>query len=441
MTRRCSDLHNMTWKPVLDEEISGAGRKMRVCIMTLGSRGDVQPYVSLGKELVRRGHSAVVCTGGSFRQFVEENGVEFKETASDLMAVAETPEGKAILEHPVRNMRLALRYSKEIINPAFRKTLDDFYSAAKGADMIVYHPKALGAVDMALSLGIPCVSMPPVPITFPVREFANLAVTHKNLGPVLNRLTYKVNEKAEAAQIKEINDFREKTLGIRKRRAGIYTYTDGTDHIPIVYPISSLLFPDVRSWDGQVFLPGFLFLETDEKLPDEITDFINAGEKPVVVSFSSMPLSDPERFMGKLSQALEKTNERVIVLTGNSGISGQNSKTGLFIKSAPHSLLFPRAKGVVHHGGVGTMAAALKAGIPQQIIPFSVDQPFWAERLYKLGYGLKPLREKTLSSDDLANAFIQMNVHEVQSKAKQISSEMQAENGNERLAEYLEGLI
>jgi sterol 3beta-glucosyltransferase len=103
--------------------------------------------------------------------------------------------------------------------------------------------------------------------------------------------------------------------------------------------------------------------------------------------------------------------------------------------------LFTRAKGVVHHGGVGTMAAALMAGVPQQIIPFSVDQPFWADRLYKLGYGLKPLKEKTLSSDDLVNAFIQMSTREVQSKAKQIGIEIQAENGNKKLVEYLEELI
>lgn len=111
---------------------------MRVCVMTLGSRGDVQPYVALGKELIKHGHAATICTGGSFQKFIEENGVEFKETASDLMAIAQTPEGKAILEHPIRNMRLALRYSKEVINPAYRKTLDDFYNAAKGADKRVH---------------------------------------------------------------------------------------------------------------------------------------------------------------------------------------------------------------------------------------------------------------------------------------------------------------
>ena len=414
---------------------------MRVCIMTLGSRGDVQPYVALGKELVKKGHTAVICTGGSFRQFVEENGVEFKETASDLMAIAATPEGKAILEHPVKNMRLALRYSKDVINPAYRKTLDDFYDAAQNADMIVYHPKALGAVDIALSLGIPCISIPPVPIIFPVSEFANLVITHKNTGPVLNKLTYKVNEKAELSQIKEINDFRKKTLGLQKRKAGIYSYTDGIDRIPIIYPISPSLFPEVRSWDKQVFLSGFLYLETDEKLSDELTGFLKDGEKPIVVTFSSMPLSEPENFMTKLMKALERSNERAVILMGNSGITGNNSKNCFFVKSAPHALLFPYAKGVVHHGGVGTMAAALKAGVPQQIIPFSVDQPFWADRLYKLGYGLRPLKEKTLSADDLVNSFMMINDHKVQMKAKQIGSEINNEKGNERAVEYLEGLI
>lgn len=189
-----------------------------------------------------------------------------------------------------------------------------------------------------------------------------------------------------------------------------------------------------------MFLPGFLYLETDEKLSDELTGFLKHGEKPIVVTFSSMPLSEPERFMSKLIQAMEKANERAVILTGNSDITGNNSNTCLFAKSAPHSLLFQYAKGVVHHGGVGTMAAALKAGVPQQIIPFSVDQPFGAERLYKLGYGLKPLKEKTLSVGDLINFFQLINDCEVQMKAKQLGSEMYTEKGNERVVEYLEGL-
>lgn len=413
---------------------------MRVCIMTLGTRGDVQPYVALGKELVRNGHTVVICTGGSFKQFVEENGIEFKEATCDLMAIASTPEGAAIFLHPIRNIKLTLRHFKHVIAPAYRKTLDDFYNAAQNADMIVYHPKAFGAVDMALSLGIPCISMSPTPVVFPASEFANLVVTHKNLGPILNKLTYKINERAELSQIKGINDFRKKTLGLPERKAGIYSYTDGKNKIPIAYPVSPCLFPDVKSWDKQVFLSGFLFLETDESLPDELTEFLSQGEKPVVVTFGSTPLSRPEQFVRKLMAALKKTNERAVILTGNSRMVGNSDTMCFFSPPAPYSLLFQQAKGVIHHGGIGTTALALKAGIPQQIIPLTADQPFWAERLYKLGYALRPLRESTLSVDDLTASLHQMNDCEVQLRAKQLGPKIAAEEGNKRMVEYLENM-
>ncbi|MDO7203053.1 hypothetical protein Q5M85_01045 [Paraclostridium bifermentans] len=76
---------------------------------------------------------------------------------------------------------------------------------------------------------------------------------------------------------------------------------------------------------------------------------------------------------------------------------------------APHNLLFPLSKGIMHHGGVGTMASALKSGKPQLIMPFSVDQPFWANRLYVLGYTSKPLNENTISVNSLAESFIEMD--------------------------------
>ena len=414
---------------------------MKFCIFTLGSRGDVQPYVALAKDLVQKGHSAVICTGESFKLLIEENGVLFHKTASDLMAIAGTPEGKAILENPVKNMKLALRYSKEVINPAYRKTLDQFYEAAKDSDLIIYHPKALGAVDIALRLQIPCVSMPPVPITYPVSEFPNMAVTFKNLGGLLNRLTYSLNTYAERSQIEEINDFRVKTLGLEKRKPGIYTYSDGQKEIPTVYPISPKLFPDVKSWNGHVFLPGFFYLDhNNESLSEELESFLSTGSRPIAVTFSSMPLSDPKSFIMKLKKALTETNNRGVLLVGNSGINCTSDAQLCVAESAPHALLFERIKGVVHHGGIGTTAAALRAGIPQQIIPFSTDQPFWANRLYKLGYCLKPLKEKKLTAADLVNSFHEMENPDRCSKAKEMAKDIRNENGTANTIEYLETL-
>lgn len=415
---------------------------MKVCFFTLGTRGDVQPYVALGKELIREGHKAVICVGESFHQFVESNGIDFVPTTSDLMAVAASPEGKAILEHPIRNLKLALRYSKEIINPAYRRTLEEFYAAASDADLIVYHPKALGTIDIALKLKIPCVSMPPVPVTYPISEFANLAVTTKNLGKWLNKATYHINEKAESSQIGLINDFREKVLHLPKRKAGIYTFTDGINEIPIVYPVSRALFPEVKSWDGHVFLPGFFFLNNEgETLPEQVERFISVGKPPIAVTFSSMPLSQPDRFFENLRVALKTTGNRAIVLVGNSGIECDSDDMICAVNSAPHSVLFPRVKGIIHHGGVGTMAAALRAGKPQMIIPFSVDQPFWAKRLYMHGYSLKPMREKEVTADALAGVFTDMDDTEVITWAEELMAIINREYATLDTVIYLTEII
>lgn len=414
---------------------------MKVCIFTLGSRGDVQPYIALSKELIRQGHCAVICTGESFRDLVEKNGIEFYRTESDLMAFADTEDGKAILEAPLKNWKLAVKYSKELLNPAYRKTLDDFYFAAGDADIIVYHPKALGAVDISRYYGIPCVSIPPVPITYPISEFPMLALTRKNLGSMMNKFSYQINMMAEQSQISEINDFREKTLKLPKRKAGIYTYNDGTKEIPIIYPISRYLFPDVRSWDGHVFLTGFFYLENEERLEPDLDAFLSEKEKPIVITFSSMPLKKPEVFLAMLRTALKETNNRAVLLTGNSGIKVVSDSDMYVAAAVPHLQLFPGAKGILHHGGIGTLAAAIRSAVPQVMMPGSVDQPFWAERMYKLGYTQKPLYEKNVSVDVLIRAFQEFDNPALCDKAFSLGKMMQSENGVANAVKYLEQLV
>lgn len=415
---------------------------MRVCFLTLGSRGDVQPYVALAKCLIKHGHQATICTGESFEEFIEINGIHFKRAALDLMSLANTADGKAVLESPLKHPELAMRLFREVVRPAYRKTMDDFYDAAKGSDILVYHPKAFGAVDIAVSLEIPCVSMPPIPITYPITEFPNIAVSFAaNFGKAINRMTYMINQKAESSQIKEINDFRKKTLNLPKRKAGSYNLNRSGEEIPTVYPVSPLLFPEVESWNGHVVLPGFFFLHSESSLDSELEAFLCVGKKPIAVTFSSMPLENPDIFIRKLEAALVATNNRAVVLSGNSGIVQPNNERIYITKQAPHDLLFAASKGAIHHGGVGTMAAALCAGIPQLIIPFSVDQPFWANRLYKLGYAIKPLREKTLTVDDLSSALIEMDNSRIQYMAKKIGEKISLENGVENAVVYLERLI
>lgn len=413
---------------------------MKIAIFTLGSRGDVQPYVALGVEALKNNHEVVICTGESFKSFIEENNIEFAKADLDLMALLQTKEGQDVFNNGTKNIIKAMKYAKEKVNPAYRKTMEQFYNCAKNADIIIYHPKSFGAQDIALKLNIPCICMSPVPFIYPIEEIPNLVVSSQgNLGKKINKLTYIPFKYADASNIKEINDFRENVLNMPKRKSGIYAYEINNKPIPIIYPVSKYLFEDVKTWEDKVYLSGFIFLENkEEKLDEKITKFISKGTKPIVVSFSSMPLKNPDKFKEVLIKALSESNNRAIVLTGVSGMDLEDEENILAIPYAPHNLLFPLSKGIMHHGGVGTMASALKSGKPQLIMPFSVDQPFWASRLYKLGYTIKPLCENNLSVENLIVSFKEMDKDLYINNAMEIKSKIESENGNENLIKYIE---
>jgi sterol 3beta-glucosyltransferase len=277
---------------------------------------------------------------------------------------------------------------------------------------------------------------------YPITEFPNFVISpDRNFGSFLNKLTYKATSLGESSYIKYINDFRSKSLNLPNRKTGDLMFKVNGEDIPMIYPISQFLFREVESWKNKVFLSGFFFLDIGEdKLDKELENFIESGKKPIVVSFSSMPLKNPTEFKEKLIKALNETENRAVILTGTSGMNFQNEENIFAVQKAPHRLVFKKAKGIVHHGGVGTMSEALLSGVPQLIMPFTVDQPFWAHRLYNQGYSISPLREKNLLTSDLVNAFNEMENEKYIKNAKEIKEIIESENGLENTVKYIEKL-
>lgn len=416
---------------------------MKITILTLGTRGDVQPYVALGEELIQRNHQVTLCTGSSFKDFVESKGINFYPASIDFMEIVKTEIGKSIMNGG-GNLFKILKYSKEVIFPLYRKTFDDFLAATKNSDLIIYHPKAISATDIAQYYNVPCLALPPVPILFPITEFPNLAVSPtKNLGSFFNRLSYSVIKYGESSSLKDINDFRKNVLHLPKRKLGSLASSINGKPIPILYPISPSLFTDVSSWNGHVSLTGFFYMKVNEgSLPEHLQDFINQGKPPIAISFSSMPMKNPEMFKKLLIDALERTDNRAVLLSGVSGLSSLDPESThsriLTVESASHRLLFPQCKGIIHHGGVGTLAEALLCGKPQSIMPFNVDQPFWANRLYKLGLTMPPLHEKTLTIDQLIATLEAFDSEAYIDIAQRTSQQLLKENGVKTAADFIE---
>jgi sterol 3beta-glucosyltransferase len=202
-----------------------------------------------------------------------------------------------------------------------------------------------------------------------------------------------------------VNELRER-LGLRTYSAvGFYRALRAT---PMLSAYSPTVIPHPPDWPAHVHVTGYLFLDEqpDWQPAPELQAFLDAGAPPVSVGFGSMAGRNPEQLAGLVVAALARSGQRGILLTGWGGLRAAQVPENVFVvESAPHSWLFPRTAAVVHHGGAGTTAEGLRAGVPNVIVPFAFDQPFWGARVQALGLGPQPIPRKKLTADRLAQAI------------------------------------
>ncbi|NER84842.1 MAG: glycosyltransferase family 1 protein, partial [Leptolyngbya sp. SIO1D8] len=208
---------------------------------------------------------------------------------------------------------------------------------------------------------------------------------------------------------------------------------EGWQRVSILYGYSPTVIPKPANWAEHLHVTGYWFLESlpDFSPPLELIHFLEAGEPPIYIGFDSMTDRHPEFMAETAITALTQTRQRGILLTGWGGISHTDLPDSIFkLDSVPHSWLFPKMTDIVHHGGAGTTAAALRAGVPNIIIPFIADQPFWGHRIAQLGVGPQPIPKKKLTVERLATA-IQTAVEDkaMKQRAKVLGRKIRSENG------------
>jgi sterol 3beta-glucosyltransferase len=166
--------------------------------------------------------------------------------------------------------------------------------------------------------------------------------------------------------------------------------------------------PHPADWPAHFHTTGYWFLDEEERWqpPAGLVDFLAAGEPPVSIGFGSMTGRDPRRLTEIVAGAVAQSGLRAVLLSGWAGLGELALPDTIYcLPGAPHSWLFPRVAAVVHHGGAGTTAAGLRAGVPSLIIPHFADQPFWGRRVHALGAGPQPIPRPKLTVDNLAAAL------------------------------------
>ena len=425
---------------------------METFLLTLGTRGDVQPFVALGKRLARDGHAVTLCTTANFAPFVERHGLRCAPLDPALVEFTTGDAGRRAIERfgggPLGKARWIVEAARRF-KPIFRRLLVEQWAAAQGAELIVYHPNAVGGYHLAEALGVPGVMADPMPTWVPTGEFPSfvfptLPLPGRELVAAYNRLTYRLLPRLTRAMYGSVvTTWRRDTLRLpaRSLAAGELVRADGAP-VPVLLGFSPHVVPRPADWPETVAVTGYWFLDEGEgwEPPPDLAAFLASGRPPVFVGFGSMAGRDPARLAGTVLDALARTGERGVIVRGWGGLAVPDPPPGVFVaESVPYDWLLPRVTAVVHHGGAGSTAAGLRAGTPTVICPFVADQPFWGARVASLGVGPHPIPQRRLTAGALAAAIrTAVSDGEMRARAGRLGALLRAEDGVGNAVAFLE---
>jgi sterol 3beta-glucosyltransferase len=366
---------------------------MKVIICCLGTRGDVEPLLALGKALQARGHAVMLCGPDNCASWVrEEHALGFTPLGLDFKALMQSPE--------VREARggIEAAIGKGVIAamPAVLRAVSDTADLF-GVDLVVCSATFPGGPDLAEKHGAALVTTAMAPV-FPTRQFPFFLASVGPFGCLLNRATYLMPAMARAMHGAALAQWRREELRLQARGPRMLEMGCRTDGkvAPRMCCISPSVIPQPNDWDTSTTMTGYWRLEDPAQWApdDELTAFLAGAGRPVVyIGFGSMTVLEPAALVDIVVPAVREAGVRAVLQLGWSGDAIDAAGADVyFLDVAPHAKLFPLVSAVVHHGGAGTTAAGLSAGRPTLICPIGADQPMWGDRVHReLGCGPKPI--------------------------------------------------
>ncbi|KAL3478914.1 hypothetical protein BJX99DRAFT_245163 [Aspergillus californicus] len=435
--------------------------KLNIVIQVVGSRGDIQPFIAIGKRLRCHGHRVRLATHLSFREPVEEAGLEFFSIGGDpaeLMAFMVKnpglmPDMRTIRSGAIRKRR---REMKAIFSGCWRSCFEtgdgtglehripedpwseelDLKMVPFVADVVIANPPSFVHISCAEKLGIPLNLMFTMPWSatqaFP-HPLAN--IRSQNTKPsVANFASYAIVEIMMWEGLGDlINRFRKHELGLDPLDAIRAPTIAHRLHIPYTYLWSPALLSKPLDWAPNIDVVGFSHLPGPPNYtpPEDLKQFLESGPTPIYIGFGSIVVNKPSKLTEIIFDAIRQTGQRAIVSRGwgNIGADQPPDKNILMIDKCPHDWLFRHVSCVVHHGGAGTTAAGLALGVPTVIVPFFGDQTFWGSIVARAGAGPEPIRYKELTSEKLTTAIQKALEGDTLIKAAEIGESMRAEEG------------
>ena len=415
---------------------------MRIDILAIGSRGDVQPYIALGIGLQMAGHRVRIVTLGGFEELLRGRGLEHLVIGESPQDLANTGAGRDWIKNRTSAIGF-LRGFVRVANSLIEEGIRSYWSACQNTEMIVVSLMGIPVGShIAERLGVPLIQAQLVPPVLPTcydwdghRDLATVMRGKLNVSihAAFRLLIWSQLRRATNSARKRILDLPALPL-TEKRRAGSHK------PIQLLCGYSPAVAPRPADWPVWVQVTGYWFLDDlpGWMPPVDLVDFLGSGSRPVFVGFGSTPFPQPEVTTELVVRALARAGRRGILIAGGSGLAtGRLSEGVLSVSSAPHSWLFPQVSAAVHHGGAGVTGAALRAGLPSVVVPVFADQPFGSDRVFKLGAGPRPIPSKRLTEVALADAIRSTAGSEMRRRAAALGERIRSEDGVARAVEII----
>jgi UDP:flavonoid glycosyltransferase YjiC (YdhE family) len=412
---------------------------MKITIASIGSRGDVQPYIALGAGLQRAGHEIFLSAPAMFRDLVAAYGLKHLPVSVNPQQIVEHPSMQAASKsgNPFLLMRSMFREGL----PLIRTYLEEVYANCQECDAVILTQIPYGAYDAAEKRNIPFIQAGLGPV-YPTAAWPMIGMNFPNMRiGFINRFTYSLLDQGFWQFFRPLqNTWRKEKLGLPPLPMGGPAAKIRERSITVL-GFSPSVVPPPADWPSSVHTTGYWFLNEPPgwQPPAGLTAFLEAGPAPVYIGFGSMPDKDARQTTQLVLDALRTGGQRCVLLSGWSGLGREQLPETVFpVDSIPHSWLFPRMAAVVHHGGAGTTAAGLRSGIPSILTPYAADQFFWAGRVEQLGVGPKTVSYHALTAGKLEEMIRQTTTDlGMREKAAAFGRRIEAENGVERAVEYI----
>ena len=406
---------------------------MHYCLVTYGSRGDIQPFIALALGLMANGHTVTLAAPGNFKPLADSYGVNMHPLYGDVEVLVNSPKFRECIStgSNITFVRSMLKETHDMRGPLF----DCICEACKTADAIIvvntciFYVAAIGEKFNKKWL-IVQLNPPMIPTkAFPMLMFdlPDISWLNPYSYKIINSILWQVSKKDNA-------EFRQR-VGLAPLKGSLYDKIQH-DKVPMIHAYSPELIAKPLDWEEHFTISGFFTLPkiTDDKnlpiaLPDGLTEWLNAGTKPLYIGFGSIPFPDEKKLAGMINDILAISAIRIVYCLGWSPLSELKPHPNLFIvRQADHGWLLPKCSAAIIHGGIGTVAAVLKAGIPAIVASIFVDQPAWGKIIEQKKLGVHiPWRK--LSADTVLKALNKMEQSPIAETIKEVSSRVNKEDG------------